>query len=90
LVQRKPFRLFVLLIPAESKPGQTLKNRVHRGLGVALDIRIVEPQDDGSSIVAGIEPIENECPGTANVQKAGGRGSESYSWLATGTGLSQG
>jgi hypothetical protein len=46
------------------------------GVGVALDIGIVEAQHHRPVIMAGKEPIEDECAGAANVEEAGGRWGE--------------
>ena len=76
-VEREALGLLVLFVPAEIKPAQAIENLIYARLGVALDVGIVEAEDDGSSIVAGIEPVEDEGAGAADVQKTGGRRSES-------------
>ena len=76
-MQSEAFRLLVFLVPTEIEPAQTVEDGVDGGIGVALDIGIIEPQDHGSSVVPGIEPVENKGSGTADVQKTGGRWRES-------------
>ena len=53
-VQGPAFGLLVLFVPAEPQPLEALENRVDRGIGVALDVGIVEPQDHGSAVAAGV------------------------------------
>jgi hypothetical protein len=62
------------------------------GLGVALDIGVVQAQHHGSVVVAGLEPIEDEGASAADVQEAGGRGGESNagSWRSGGCGIGHG
>ena len=42
-------------------------------VGVALDVGVVDAEDHGSVVVAGIEPVEDERAGAADVQKPCGR-----------------
>ncbi len=72
-VQGKSFRLLVLFVPVKTQPAQALEDGLHAGVGVALDVSVVEAQDHGSAVVAGKEPVEDEGAGAADVQKAGGR-----------------
>ena len=71
------FGLLVFLVPSEVEPAQTFEDGVDGGVGVALDIGVIEPQDHGSTVVTGIEPVEDEGASTADVQKPCGRRSES-------------
>jgi len=73
-MKREALRLFVLFIPAEIEPAQTIENGMDTRFGIALDVGIVEAEDHRSAIVAGVEPVENECAGTANMQKTCGDG----------------
>ncbi len=73
-VQGKALGLLVLFVPVEAQPAQPFEDGLHAGLGVALDIGVVEAQHHGSVVMAGIEPIEDEGAGAAHMQKAGGRG----------------
>jgi hypothetical protein len=72
-MQSQALGLLVLFIPPEIEPAQTLENGVHRSVGIALDVGVIEAEDHGSSIVAGIKPVEDEGSGTANVQKTSRR-----------------
>ncbi len=78
-VQRQSFGLLILFVPAQIEPAQAVENRIDAGFGVALDVGIVEAEDHGPSMMAGIEPVEDEGAGAANVQKTGRRRSESDS-----------
>src|ERR1700722_18327480 len=81
-MQFQPFRLLVLLIPTQTQPLQTLENRVHRRFSIALHVRIIEPQNHGSAIVASVEPVKDERASAAHVQEAGGRGREAHTGTA--------
>ncbi len=52
-VQRQALGLAVLLVPAEIEPAQAVEDGVERGLGVALDVGIVDAQDHGAAVAAG-------------------------------------
>ena len=71
-VQRQPLRLFVFLVPVEAQPAQPFEDGLHTGVGVAFHVGIVQPQHHDSIVVAGVEPVENEGAGAADVEKAGG------------------
>ena len=68
--------LLVLFVPAEAEPAQAVEDGVERGLGVALDVGVVDAQDHGAPVVAGIEPVENVVSRAADVQKARGEGAK--------------
>ena len=72
-MQREPLGLPVLLVPAEIQPAQPLEDGIERGFGVALDVGIVDAQDHGAAVVAGVEPVEDEGARAPDVQKARGR-----------------
>ena len=72
-MQTQALGLLVLFVPPEVQPAQPLENGVNRSVGIALDIGVIETQNHGSSIVAGVKPVEDEGTRTANVQKTGGR-----------------
>src|SRR5579872_2633388 len=73
-VQRAAVRLAVLFVPAEVEPLQSVEDGVERSLSVAIDVRVVDAQHQDAVVVARVQPIEDEGPGAADVQKAGGRG----------------
>ena len=72
-VQRQPLGLAILLVPTEIEPAQALEDGIERGLGIALDVGVVDAQDHGAAVVAGVEPVEDEGARAPDVQKAGGR-----------------
>ncbi len=74
-VQSQALGLLIFLIPSKIEPTQAFEDGVDGGVGVALDIGVVEAKNHRSSVVAGVKPVENEGAGAANMQKAGrGRG----------------
>ena len=81
-VQRSAFGLLVFLVPAQAQPLQSFENGVHRGIGIALHIGIVEPQNHRSAVPAGIQPVKNKSARAAHVKKSGGRGRKTHSRLA--------
>ena len=62
------------LVPIEAQPAQTLKDRLDAGLGVALDISVVDAQHHDSLVMARVEPIEDKGARAAYMKKTGGRG----------------
>ncbi len=83
-MQIMPFRLPVNLVPVEIQPVQAVEDGIEGGLGVALDVGVVNAQDHGAWFAAGravpgIEPIEDEGSRAADVQIASRRGSKANS-----------
>jgi len=72
-VEVKALGLLVLFVPCEAQPVESLKDGLDASLSVALDISVIQAQDEGAVIVAGKEPIEDEGARSAHVQVAGGR-----------------
>ena len=66
-VQSQALGLPIFLVPGEAKPAQPLKNRLHAGIGVALNVCIVKAQHHGAVVMACVEPVENERAGAADV-----------------------
>ncbi len=75
-VQGKAFGLLVLFVPGETQPAQSLEDGLDAGLGVALDIGVVQAQHQGSVVAARKEPIEDKGARSAHVQITGRRGSK--------------
>ena len=73
-MQIQAIGLAVELVPSQIEPVQAFEDGIERGLRVALDIRIVDAQDHGAAVVAGIQPIENERSRAADVKIARRRG----------------
>ncbi len=63
-----------LAVPIELEPFEAIENGRDGWLGGALAIGILDPQQHFSAGVAGVEPVEERRPRTADVQIAGGRG----------------
>ena len=59
-VQGQALGLLVLLVPGETEPAQAFEDGLHAGVRVALDIGVIEAQDHGAAVVAGVEPVEDE------------------------------
>src|SRR5208282_3995037 len=78
-VQIDAFGLMIEFVPAEIEPFQTIENGIARGLGVAIDISVVDAEDHCPAVVTRVKPVEDERSGAANVQKSSGRGSEADS-----------
>src|SRR5271165_838763 len=70
--------LAVLFVPVEIEPLEAFEDGVERGLGVAVDVGIVDAQHHYAVMMAGVEPIKNERPGAADVQETGSRGRETH------------
>ena len=78
-VQAEPLGLLVLFVPLQAEPAQSFKDGLHAGVGVALDVGVVEAQDHGAAVVAGVEPVEDEGSRAAHVEKTCGGGREAHS-----------
>ena len=63
-----------LAVPIELEPFEAVEDGRDRGLGGALAIGILDPQQHLAAGVAGVEPVEQRRARTADVQIAGGRG----------------
>src|SRR5579862_8068616 len=72
----QPIGLAVFFIPAQIEPFQAVENGVERGLGVAVDIRVVDAQDHRAAGVTRIKPVENKGARAPDVEEAGGLGCE--------------
>ncbi len=65
-----------LLVRRKPEPGQALEDHVHRLLGVALAVRVLDAQQVLAAVVAGKQVVEQRGADAADVQKAGGAGGE--------------
>jgi hypothetical protein len=66
--------LLVFLVPTEVEPAQAVEYGGDGGVGVALDVGIVETEDHGAIVMAGIEPVKDKGAGATDVEKSGGGG----------------
>ena len=78
--------MLVLFVPVEAQPAQALEDGLDAGVGVALDVGVVQAQDHRAAVVASIEPVEDEGAGAADVQEAGGRRGETDAGSFSGRG----
>ena len=72
------------LVPVEAQPLQGLDDLVEGLLGVAGGIRVFDAEDEGSSRVAGVGPVEQARADHADVRGSCGRGAEADANVGTG------
>jgi hypothetical protein len=65
--------LTVEFIPAELEPLETFVDGIERNLGVPFDVSIIDAKNDHATMVASIEPIEDEGSRAAYVKVTGRR-----------------
>src|SRR5579863_8640960 len=74
-VQLDALGLMIQLVPAEIQPFQAIENGIDRGFGVAIDIGVINTEEQRAVVVTSVEPVEDERSGAADVQQTGwGRG----------------
>ena len=64
------------LIGVEAEPRQSFEDHLGGFGGAALAVGVFDPQQIFAAVVAGEQIIEQRGAGAANVQQAGGAGSE--------------
>ncbi len=67
-----------LAIPIQAQPFQPGENRLHRRVGIARRVGILDAKDKRPPRMTGIKPIKQSCAGTADMEVASGRWSETY------------
>ena len=67
------FRAFV---PIHAQPAHRVEDHLQEGVGVALLVGVLDAEDELTSRVAGVEPVEQGRPGASDVEEAGGAGGE--------------
>ena len=86
LIAVQPLRLIIrserpadsrAFVPVDPQPVQAVEDRLQRLFDVPLLIGVVDPQDELPAVLPGEKPIEQRGADAANVQIAGGTGSES-------------
>src|SRR5262249_54093911 len=68
-------------IPVQSQPCQAVDDRVDRGGGRSLAVRIFDPQKHLAAMPLGVEPIEQGRPAAADVKKTcrgGGKSGDNF------------
>jgi hypothetical protein len=85
LIPREPLRLVVRsmrsadfgsFVPIDAEPAEAVQNRGQRRLDIPLLIGVVDPQEKLPAVLPGEEPVEERRANAADVQEAGGTGSE--------------
>src|SRR5256885_13824913 len=71
-VQSSTVGLLVILVPAQAQPLKSFKNRIHGGIGIALNVSIVEAENHRAAGTPGIQPVEDEGARAADVKESGG------------------
>ncbi len=64
------------LVPGNPQPGEAVENHLGVRLGAPLLVGVLDPEDEGAAGVPGEQPIEQRRAGAADVEIAGGGGSE--------------
>src|SRR5690606_37163872 len=64
------------LVVVEPEPVHRLQDGVDRGLGAALAVRVLDPEDELAATAARLQPAVQRGAGTADVQVTGGAGGE--------------
>jgi len=59
------------LVVFQPEPGHALQNRIHRFGGGTLEIGVLDAQDEGPAVLAGIQPGKQRGARTADMQIAG-------------------
>src|SRR5690606_41804349 len=62
---------FGTLVPVNAEPFQILDDGPRRLLRGALQVRVLDAQDEGAAVMAGKQPVEQCRPRPADVQIAG-------------------
>ena len=65
-----------LAVPVEAEPLQAVEDHLDAVGRGAFPIGVLDAQEELSSLMPGIEPVEQRRPGVANMHGAGGRGGD--------------
>src|SRR5262249_37320145 len=60
-----------LAVPIDAEPVETVEDRVDRRLGRSLAVSVLDAQQHLAAAPAGIEPVEQRGPSSADVEEAG-------------------
>src|SRR6185503_4581218 len=69
-----------LAVPVEAEPRQRVENLVDRLVGRAVAIGVLDPQQEGSPVVASEEPVEERRPGAPDVEVPGRARREAHAY----------
>mmetsp|Transcript_12152 Transcript_12152/g.16050 ORF Transcript_12152/g.16050 Transcript_12152/m.16050 type:complete len:219 (+) Transcript_12152:1312-1968(+) len=87
LVEITPFRLAVraviapdvrTFVPIQTQPTDVLQHALLRFPGGSSQVRIFDADDKFPPCAAGLQPVEEGCPGTSDVEGSSGRWSETH------------
>src|SRR5258705_50722 len=67
-------------VPIETEPSQTVENALQHFRRGALGIRILDSENEDTTVTTRKQPVEQRGTGAADVQVAGRRGSETDAW----------
>jgi hypothetical protein len=68
-------------VPLDSQPMKIFNDAVEGGLRRSLQIRILDPEDEGAPMFSGKEVIVQGCSGISDVEKPGGSRSKTNSYI---------
>src|SRR6267142_2112628 len=63
-------------VPVEPEPAHGVENRLHRSVGGALEVGVLDAQDEFAAVFLRVRPGEERGAGSADVEVAGGAGGE--------------
>jgi hypothetical protein len=69
------------LVPSKPQPFKAVVDHIQELVAVSGPVGVLDPQDEGSAGVAGVEPVEQRCPGAPNVEESGRARGETYAYL---------
>src|SRR5574337_423396 len=64
------------LVPGDAEPGEPVEDHLGVGVGGALLVCVLDAEHEGAAGLPGVEPVEEGGAGTADMEIAGGAGSE--------------
>src|SRR5712691_13406505 len=59
------------LVPVEPEPAHRVEDRLHRGFGRALEVRVLDAQDEFAAVLSCVRPREESGPRPADMEVAG-------------------
>src|SRR5581483_8750702 len=69
------------LVPVEAEPAHAVQNALDHLVGRALDVGVLDAQDEHAAVPPREEPVEERGARAADVKVAGGRRGESNAWV---------
>src|SRR5207302_6263334 len=59
------------LVPVEPEPAHRIDDRLHRGFGRALEVGVLDAQDELAAVLSGVRPGVESGPRSADMEVAG-------------------